>query len=150
MKLQKVYHVGIPVDDLDRARDFYTKVLGTEYLGRVGGNPNNPDALPIHGNVQRLDRLRCGDDDIVLFERPRRHRPSSVRHELGRLRRRAQNRQGAWQISSQRRARQRQYHLPVRFRGQLSRTPLPKTGRPARASGGIEEYIRKHTDERTN
>src|SRR5947208_10241511 len=42
-----------------------------EYLGRVGGNPNNPDALPIHGNVQRFARLRCGDDDIVLFERPR-------------------------------------------------------------------------------
>src|SRR5439155_669487 len=52
-------------------RDFDTKVLGMKYLGRVGGNPNNPDALPIHGNVQRLDRLRCGDDDIVLFERPR-------------------------------------------------------------------------------
>jgi catechol 2,3-dioxygenase-like lactoylglutathione lyase family enzyme len=71
MKLQKVYHMGIPVDDLDRARDFYTKVLGMQYLGRVGGNPDNPDALPIHGKVQQLDRLRCGKDDIVLFERPR-------------------------------------------------------------------------------
>ena len=38
MKLQKVYHMGIPVDDLDRARDFYTNILGMEYLGRVGGN----------------------------------------------------------------------------------------------------------------
>jgi catechol 2,3-dioxygenase-like lactoylglutathione lyase family enzyme len=71
MKVQKVYHMGIPVDDLDRARDFYTRVLGMEYLGRVGGNPDNPDALPIHGIVQKLDRFRCGGDDVVLFERPR-------------------------------------------------------------------------------
>lgn len=71
MKLKGVYHMGIPVDDLDRARDFYTTILGMEYLGRVGGNPDNPDALPIHGKVQQLDRLRCGNDDVVLFERPK-------------------------------------------------------------------------------
>ncbi|HEX9442998.1 MAG TPA: VOC family protein [Candidatus Binatia bacterium] len=71
MKVKKLYHVGIPVDDLDRARDFYTNVLGMEFMDRVGGNPNNPDALEIHGKVQRLDRLRCGADDVVLFERPR-------------------------------------------------------------------------------
>jgi catechol 2,3-dioxygenase-like lactoylglutathione lyase family enzyme len=71
MKLQKVYHMGIPVDDLDRARDFYAHILGMEYLGRLGGNPDNPDALPIHGKIQRLDRFRCGNDGIVLFERPR-------------------------------------------------------------------------------
>jgi catechol 2,3-dioxygenase-like lactoylglutathione lyase family enzyme len=71
MKVQKVYHMGIAVDDLDRARDFYTRVLGMEYLGRVGGNPDNPDALPIHGVVQKLDRFRCGGDDVVLFQRPR-------------------------------------------------------------------------------
>ena len=71
MKVKKLYHVGIPVDDLDRAREFYTKVLGMQFLDRVGGNPNNPDALEIHGKVQRLDRLRCGNDDVVLFERPR-------------------------------------------------------------------------------
>ncbi len=71
MKVTKLYHVGIPVDDLDRARDFYTEVLGMQFMDRVGGNPNNPDALEIHGKVQRLDRLRCGNDDVVLFERPR-------------------------------------------------------------------------------
>jgi catechol 2,3-dioxygenase-like lactoylglutathione lyase family enzyme len=49
MKLQKVYHMGIPVDNLDRAKDFYTTVLGMEYLGRVGGNPKSPDSFPIHG-----------------------------------------------------------------------------------------------------
>ena len=31
MKLKKVYHMGIPVDDLDRAKAFYTEVLGLEY-----------------------------------------------------------------------------------------------------------------------
>src|SRR5437016_1384612 len=71
MKLQKVYHMGIPVDNLDRAKNFYTEVLGMEYLGRVGGNPNNPDSFPIHGVAQKLDRFRCGNDDVVLFERPR-------------------------------------------------------------------------------
>jgi catechol 2,3-dioxygenase-like lactoylglutathione lyase family enzyme len=71
MKLNKVYHMGIPVDDLDRAKDFYTQVLGMEYLGRVGGNPNNPDSFPVHGVAQKLDRFRCGDYDIVLFARPR-------------------------------------------------------------------------------
>src|SRR5689334_16834129 len=71
MKVTSLYHVGIPVDDIDRARDFYTNVLGMQFLDRVGGDPNNPDALEIHGKVQRLDRLRCGDSDVVLFERPR-------------------------------------------------------------------------------
>jgi catechol 2,3-dioxygenase-like lactoylglutathione lyase family enzyme len=71
MKLQKVYHMGIPVDNLDRAKEFYTNVLGMEYLGRVGGNPNNPDSFPVHGVAQKLDRFRCGNDDVVLFERPR-------------------------------------------------------------------------------
>lgn len=71
MKLKKVYHMGIPVDDIDRAREFYTTVLEMQFRGRVGGNPNNPEALEIHGKIPRLDRLKCGDDDIVLFERPR-------------------------------------------------------------------------------
>ena len=71
MKLQKVYHMGIPVDNLDRAKAFYTEVLGMDYLGRVGGNPNNPDSFPVHGVAQKLDRYRCGNDDVVLFERPR-------------------------------------------------------------------------------
>ena len=70
MKLQKVYHMGIPVDNLDRAKVFYTEVLGMDYLGRVGGNPNNPDSFPVRGVAQKLDRYRCGDDDVVLFERP--------------------------------------------------------------------------------
>ena len=53
--------MGIPVDNSGRAKDFYTSVLGMEYLGRVGGNPNNPDSFPIHGVAQKLDRFRCGN-----------------------------------------------------------------------------------------
>ena len=45
MKLQKVYHMGIPVDNLDRAKDFYTNVLGMEYLGRAGGKSELMDTL---------------------------------------------------------------------------------------------------------
>ena len=71
MKLKKVYHMGIPVDDIDRAREFYTKVLGMQFLDRAGGNPDSSDSLTIHGKTPRLDRLKCGDDEVVLFERPR-------------------------------------------------------------------------------
>ncbi len=71
MNLKKVYHMGIPVDDIDRAREFYTKVLGMQFLDRLGGNPDNPDSLTIHGKTPRLDRLKCGNDEVVLFERPR-------------------------------------------------------------------------------
>jgi len=60
MKLKDLYHVGIPVNDIDRARDFYTKVLGMQFLARVGGTRG-----------PRLDRLRCGNNDVVLFERPK-------------------------------------------------------------------------------
>lgn len=71
MNLKKIYHLGIPVDDIDRAREFYTRVLGMQFIDRVGGNPDNPDALEIHGKIPRLDRFKCGNDDVVLFERPR-------------------------------------------------------------------------------
>lgn len=71
MKLKKIYHLGIPVDDIDRAREFYTRILGMQFIDRVGGNPDNPDALEIHGKIPRLDRFKCGNDDVVLFERPR-------------------------------------------------------------------------------
>jgi len=37
----------------------------------IRGNPNNPDSFPVHGVAQKLDRFRCGNDDVVLFERPK-------------------------------------------------------------------------------
>ncbi|MGH7845383.1 MAG: VOC family protein [Candidatus Binatia bacterium] len=54
-----LYHIGIPVDDLDRAEAFYTKILGMQAGGRGG-----------EGGA-RLSRLKCGDADVVLFQRPR-------------------------------------------------------------------------------
>ena len=54
-----IYHIGIPVDDLDRAVDFYTKILGMKVAAHLteGG--------------ARLARLKCGEEDVVLFKRPR-------------------------------------------------------------------------------
>ena len=59
IKTTGIYHIGIPADDLDRAERFYTEVLGMAVQGRVG-----------EGGAQ-LSRLRCGDADVVLFQRPR-------------------------------------------------------------------------------
>jgi catechol 2,3-dioxygenase-like lactoylglutathione lyase family enzyme len=44
MKLQKVYHMGIPVDNLDRAKTFYTSVLGMDYSGALAAIRT----IPIH------------------------------------------------------------------------------------------------------
>ncbi|HEY2918886.1 MAG TPA: VOC family protein [Candidatus Binatia bacterium] len=54
-----IYHIGIPVDDIDRAEGFYTKVLGMKTAARIGESG------------ARLVRLTCGDADVVLFQRPR-------------------------------------------------------------------------------
>src|SRR5437764_14826453 len=54
-----IYHIGIPVDDLDRAEGFYSKVLGMKVAARIGESG------------ARLTRLTCGDADVVLFQRPR-------------------------------------------------------------------------------
>lgn len=60
LKVESVYHMGIPVNDIDRAQTFYTRVLGMEFMDRVG-------------TAQKLDRLKCGADVVVLFERPKAH-----------------------------------------------------------------------------
>ena len=54
-----IYHIGIPVDDLDRAERFYTEILGMKVEARVQEE----------GAV--LSRLKCGSADVVLFKRPR-------------------------------------------------------------------------------
>jgi catechol 2,3-dioxygenase-like lactoylglutathione lyase family enzyme len=147
MKLQKVYHMGIPVDNLDRAKDFYTKVLGMEYLGRVGGNPNNPDSFPIHGVAQKLDRFRCGSDDVVLFERPKPIQRDAldedgIFHQAFDM---------AWEdyddalktakrarpLSPQCRARQWQHHLHVRLRRKLFGAAFSPARRPETAASEL-------------
>lgn len=54
-----IYHIGIPVDDINRAEGFYTNVLGMKVAARIGEAG------------ARLVRLKCGDVDVVLFQRPR-------------------------------------------------------------------------------
>ncbi len=54
-----IYHIGIPVDDLDRAERFYTQILGLKVAARITESG------------ARLARLKCGDADVVLFQRPR-------------------------------------------------------------------------------
>ena len=54
-----IYHIGIPVDDLERAERFYTQVLGM----KAGARLTEEGA--------QLSRLKCGDADVVLFKRPR-------------------------------------------------------------------------------
>ncbi len=72
-----VYHIGIPVNDVERAVKFYTEILGMT-ISKL-----NRDELGDH--LSRAD-LRSGDSMVLLFsaeahrkrrrERRRRHAPS--------------------------------------------------------------------------
>jgi glyoxylase I family protein len=62
VKTKGVYHIGIAVDDVERAVKFYTEVLGMT-IGKL-----NRDDMGDHLN--RAD-LRSGDDMVVLFQRPK-------------------------------------------------------------------------------
>lgn len=57
-----VYHIGIPVDDMDRAVRFYVGVLGMK--------PAKTGSDDMGGKLARTE-LRSGDDIVVLFQRPR-------------------------------------------------------------------------------
>lgn len=60
IKTTGVYHTSIPADDLQRATQFYSEVLGMEIMQGGGGEGG---AL--------LSRLKCGADTVVLFQRPK-------------------------------------------------------------------------------
>ena len=64
-----IYHIGIPVDDIERAEGFYTKVLGMKVAARIGEA------------VVRLVRLKCGDVDVVLFKRPRKLNRNTLKED---------------------------------------------------------------------
>src|SRR5437762_4075646 len=70
-----IYHIGIPVDDLDRAEGFYTKVLGMKVAARIGESG------------ARLTRLTCGDADVVLFQRPRPLHRNTLKEDAEKARR---------------------------------------------------------------
>jgi glyoxylase I family protein len=58
---QGVYHIGIPVNDVDRAVKFYTEILGMKIF-----KLNRDD---MGDRLNRAD-LRSGDSMVVLFQRP--------------------------------------------------------------------------------
>jgi len=64
-----IYHIGIPVDDLGRAERFYTEVLGMKVEARL------------QEEGARLSRLKCGEADVVLFQRPRPLRRDSLKED---------------------------------------------------------------------
>ena len=73
IKTSGIYHTSIPVDDMDRAVGFYTEVLGLKM-----------DGPPREG--ARLSRLKCGEDTVVLFLRPKplkrdSHKEDGVYHQ---------------------------------------------------------------------
>lgn len=62
IKTKGIYHLGIPVNDMERAVKFYTEVLGMTVA-----KLNRDD---MGRRLERAD-LRCGDGMVVLFTRPR-------------------------------------------------------------------------------
>jgi catechol 2,3-dioxygenase len=62
IKAKGIYHLGIPVDDMERAIKFYTEVLGMVVTKK--GTDDMGDRL------SRAE-LRAGNDIVDLFLRPR-------------------------------------------------------------------------------
>jgi len=61
IKTRGVYHIGIPVNDMERAVKFYTEILGMTVA-----KLNRDD---MGDKLSRAD-LRSGNDMVVLFQRP--------------------------------------------------------------------------------
>lgn len=62
IKTKGIYHVGIPVNDVERAVKFYTEILGMT-IAKL-----NRDDMGDH--LSRAN-LRSGNDMVVLFQRPK-------------------------------------------------------------------------------
>ena len=67
-----VYHIGIPVDDPERAQKFYTEVLGMQLVSLQRDDMGD--------KLARVE-LRTGDDIVVLFERPKRLDKDAVKED---------------------------------------------------------------------
>ena len=72
IKTRGVYHIGIPVNDMERAVKFYTEVLGMSVA-----KLNRDD---MGDKLSRAD-LRSGDDMVVLFQRPRPVEKNALKEE---------------------------------------------------------------------
>jgi catechol 2,3-dioxygenase-like lactoylglutathione lyase family enzyme len=69
IKAKRIYHLGIPVDDMDRAIKFYTEVLGMVVTKK--GTDDMGDKL------SRAE-LRAGNDIVDLFLRPQPRRRDAL------------------------------------------------------------------------
>lgn len=61
-KTKGIYHIGVPVDDANRATKFYTEVLGMKLHSFQKDDMGD--------GLARVE-LHSGDDIIVLFQRPK-------------------------------------------------------------------------------
>jgi catechol 2,3-dioxygenase-like lactoylglutathione lyase family enzyme len=61
IKTEGIYHIGIPVNDPDRATKFYTEVLGMKFVSVQRDDMGD--------GLARIE-LHSADDIIVLFQRP--------------------------------------------------------------------------------
>lgn len=73
ISVTRVYHIGLPVNDLKRAEKFYVDVLGMTVRGRGSGvRENNRPFYEMWGYWPEVLRLACTKDakvEVVLFER---------------------------------------------------------------------------------
>jgi catechol 2,3-dioxygenase-like lactoylglutathione lyase family enzyme len=73
ISVARVYHIGLPVNDIKRAEEFYVEVLGMRVTGRGSGvRENNRPFYELLGYWPEVLRLACSKDDnveVVLFQR---------------------------------------------------------------------------------
>jgi catechol 2,3-dioxygenase-like lactoylglutathione lyase family enzyme len=72
--VNKCYHIGIPVNDIDRAEKFYTNVLGMKLRGRGSGErETNRPFFELLGYWPEVSRLETAQKSVqvVLFARPK-------------------------------------------------------------------------------
>ena len=72
IKIKKLYHVGLPVNNLDRATKFYSEVLGMKCT-KIGLDVDSGGPYKeVHGMYPAISRLFFEDGMcLVLFERPK-------------------------------------------------------------------------------
>ena len=72
IKIKKVYHIGLPVNDMDRATKFYSDVLGMKCT-KVGYDVDSGEPYKeVHGQYPAISRLFMEDGMcLVLFQRPK-------------------------------------------------------------------------------
>lgn len=92
VKVESINHTSIAVNDLDRAKTFYTQMLGLTEIAdnRTASFPPGfklpPDPLMVHFGNDRTKhpcRLACDGIEVTLFERPQPLDPDEVARSRG-------------------------------------------------------------------